>query len=181
MLPLLNAILPMLVGCASECDDGTRLDGTYAAWHALTNADAEGGTAVRDPAWPAYEAFVNGWTKWRLDWSGMGVVAVTITDAAERQGELVEGAVPQTFTGEMAASDDNCNVLRLTLSGDWDTPSGETLTFSYAADLTFVGEQLNGTFTYDDTMASTGAAGLTAARGEISAVLQADGEFDTGL
>lgn len=174
--------LASLVGCASECDDRARVDGTWAVWHVLTNAAPQGGAATRDPAWPAYEALVNGWTRWDMAWSEVGVVTLQITDAAERQGELTDSApTVQSYTGQLADGEDNCNRLALSFAGDWDTPSGETLTFTYAADLTFVGEGLNGTFRYDDTMASTGAAGLSGATGEVTAVLQAPDTFDTGF
>jgi hypothetical protein len=174
--------LASLVGCASECDERARVDGTYAAWHTFTESAEPGAPTSRDPAWPAYEAFVNGWSRWDLAWSDVGVVTLQITDAAERQGELTDGApTVQSYTGQMLEGEDNCNRLALSFAGDWDTPSGETLTFTYAADLTFVGDRLNGTFSYADTMASTGAAGVSGVTGQVTAVLQSDDTFDTGF
>jgi len=174
-LPLM--IFLSLTGCSSECDDPSRINGTYAVYQAILNGGGDG--AVPDPAWPAYEALVNGWTKWEVTWTTSGTVNLTITDANERQGDLSEINPPaQSYSGTLTADEASCNRLNLELAGTWNT-SAEALTFSYTANLVFVGDHLGGTFTYEDTL-SDGSPGITGAEGEFLGTLQTDG-FDTGF
>jgi hypothetical protein len=186
-LALLLPILSSLTACTSECDDATRMNGTWAFFHAVGNVGAEGSATV-DEAYPSYEVFVNGWTRWEIAWSAAQTVTVRLTDVAERQGDYGTGT-EQTFQGTMVSSEANCNRVRLDLEGTWATVSGSAHAFTYGADLTFTGGGLSGTFDYSDTWTGTvdGEDGpeqvsgaLEGATGEVRAAYQAEG-FDTGF
>ena len=187
MRALFIVLLPLLGGCSSECEDPTRINGTWAMFHAVQNL-VEGGATV-DDAYPTYEVIPNGWTRWEVTWTAAGTATIRVTDAAERQGDY-GGEAEQTYVGTMASSEANCNALHLDVAGDWLAASGSTHTFSYAADLTFTGDGLAGTFAYDDTWtasvtddegnAQDVSGALTGATGSVQGVLQTDG-FDTGF
>lgn len=187
MRALFVVLLPLLGACSSECDDPTRINGTWAMFHAVQNL-GEGGATV-DDAYPTYEVIPNGWTRWEVIWTAAGTATLRVTDAAERQGDYGD-AGEQSYVGTMASTEGNCNALRLDFAGDWQAASGSVHAFTYAADVTFTGSGLAGTFAYDDTWTGTrvdaeGAAqdvsgALTGATGSVQGVLQADG-FDTGF
>jgi hypothetical protein len=192
-LALLLPIAASLTACTSECDDATRVNGTWAFFHAVGNVGTEGGATV-DENYPSYDVFVNGWTRWEIAWSAAGNVTVRMTDAPERQGDY-GAAAEQTFQGTMISSEDNCNRVRLDLEGTWDGASGSQHAFTYGADLTFTGDGLAGAFAYSDTwsqtydtndtgdgsqVGQTVEGALTGATGEVRAAYQTEG-FDTGF
>lgn len=179
MLPLL---LALIAGCDSDCEDASRLNGEYAMWHSVLNANQEGG-ATMDEAYPSYEVFVNGWSRWDLTWSASGgTFAAAISDVAELQSGG-EATTPVTYDGTLTSRDDNCNAFDLALTGQFEAASGTTHDFAYTAELVYYGDDVAGHFTYEDTWSGAdGASGaLTGAAGDVYGVLQTDGAFDTGF
>ncbi len=198
------SVVLLLVGCDADCDDPARINGTYAAFHALFNAsgttsdgDDTGDTGDTDTtakAGPAvvegyddvsYALFANGWSQWGLTWAeSTGSLKVAAADARERMGDpgLVDG---QTFTwqGQLTQGGTNCNAFDLVMNGVYTTSAGTSHTFDYTSSLTWQGDALAGTFTYADTFSGAdGASGsITAATGEVSLVAQPDDAFDTGF
>lgn len=177
-------LIALFAGCDAECKDPTRLnDMTWAMWHVAL--DASGESSV-DSNYPTYQVFSNGWSKWDLAWAQNGAdVNVEITDAKERQGDLNDAIVPttQSFTGQLLASEENCNALTLELEGDFETTSGTVHTFQYAADLVFTGEHLNGRYTYSDSYAGEGVTGqMSEVHGDVWGTAEdGGGDFDTGF
>ncbi len=180
MRPLvLLLVLPAVGGCASECDDPTRIEGTWAVWHHLTNVGVDGGATV-DEAYPSYEVFANGWSRWAITWSKGSTGSIEITDAAERAGAYGD-PIPQNFQVTMKAADDNCNRIALSFASEFATVSRTNHVFTYVADLTWTGDEFAGTYTYDDTWSGNGQTGaLTGGVGELRAARQDEG-FETGF
>ena len=200
------SVVLLLVGCDADCDDPARINGTYAAFHAMFNATGEGSDGVTGDtgdtgdtdttakAGPAvvegyddlsYALFANGWSQWALTWAeSTGSLKVAAADARERMGDpaLVDG---QTFTwsGQLTQDGTNCNAFDLVMRGIYTTSSGTTHDFDYTSSLTWQGEALSGTFTYADTFSGAGgtSGSITAATGEVSLVGQPSGQFDTGF
>lgn len=182
-------LVAFLAGCDADCEDASRINGEYAMWHSVLNANQEGG-ATMDEAYPSYEVFINGWSRWNLTWSASGgTVSAEITDVPELQsGGEGASSTPETFSGTLTSADDNCNVFNLDLSGDFTTASGSTHAFTYTAEMVFYGDNMSGTFAYDDTWSKPGEDGaaptsgqLAGASGDLQAVRQTDGTFDTGF
>jgi hypothetical protein len=184
----LATLLSTLAGCDSDCADTSRINGTYAMWHTVLNAGADGG-ATADEGYPSYQVFINGWSKWKITWSsGSGTVNADITDIAEYQGDFNDGSTTsQSFEGTMAENDDNCNTFTLHLTGDFETTVDTVNSFTYDATMAYMGDHVAGTFTYTDTYTGTAedgsptSGGLSGASGDLSGTLQTDGKFDTGF
>jgi hypothetical protein len=179
---MLTLTIALLAGCDADCDDTTRLNQTWAMWHAPL--DATGGITA-DENYPTYQVFSNGWSKWKIAWSQDAAnVDVEITDAAERQGNLNTGApAAQKFSGQLLASEDNCNALVLDLTGEFETTSGTRHAFDYTANLVYYGEHLAGTYTYSDTWTSEDTSGaMSEIHGDVRGTAEdADAGFDTGF
>lgn len=181
-------LLAALVGCDSDCEDASRIKGEYAMWHTVLNAGQDGG-ATMDEAYPSYDVFVNGWSRWNITWSAAGgTVQASVTDVLEIQsdGEADE-AVEAQLAGTLVSQDDNCNVFDMALSGTYETAADTTHTFNYASRFVFYGDHIAGDYTYSDTwegLDSTGAPTsgyLENAAGDMYGTLQTDGTFDTGF
>ena len=191
-------LLAMFGACDADCDNPGRVNGSYAVFHDVLNvgdsatedsgtAKAEGGKAVADNYDSvSYSTFINGWTHWDLTWSsGTGKVAIIANDAKERMGD--PGAVigdTFTWTGSLAATEDNCNTFDLSVKGTWSTSLDTDHSFKYDAQLTWTGDGMGGTYTYSDTYTQGDnldpVGGITNAKGEAFFVAQGDG-FDTGF
>lgn len=186
---MLALLLAALVGCDSDCEDPSRIKGEYAMWHTVLNANqADGGGATMDENYPSYDVFVNGWSRWTLNWAEAGgQVTTTILDVAEVQSDESAEATEAELSGTLTSQDDNCNVFDLGLNGTYDTTADTTHTFEYVASFVFYGDHIAGDFTYTDTwegVDSDGnpvAGGLTGATGDLYGTLQTDGSFDTGF
>ncbi|MDP2306347.1 MAG: hypothetical protein Q8P18_10000 [Pseudomonadota bacterium] len=183
---LLSTVL-LGTGCDSDCVDTSRVNGTYAMWHTTLNT-AEGGDATVSESYPSYDVFVNGWSKWKINWSaGSDTINADITDVAESQSgpDAVVGTT-QSFAGSLTSSADDCNTFAMHVEGSFETRADTTHAFMYDANVVYVGDHLNGTFTYSDTFTGTAEDGsavsgmLENATGELSGTLQIDG-FDTGF
>jgi hypothetical protein len=179
---MLSLTIALLAGCDADCEDTTRLNHTWAMWH--DPLDAEGGVSA-DESYPTYQVFANGWSKWTFAWAQDGAnVDVEIADARERQGDLNDGTPEtQAYSGQLLASDENCNALSLELSGIFETTSGTRHTFSYASDFTFYGDHLAGTYTYSDTWSDgTSSGAMSEIHGEVRGTAEDSGsDFDTGF
>lgn len=186
VLPV-SLIALLSTGCDSDCADTSRVNGTYAMWHAALNT-AEGGGATVSENYPSYEVFINGWSKWKINWSaGTDAINADITDVGEAQsGPDASAGTTQPFSGTLTSSADDCNVFAMHIEGNFETASDTTHAFVYDADVVYVGDHLNGTFTYSDTFTGTAEDGtavsgmLESATGELSGTLQID-TFDTGF
>ncbi|MES2638276.1 MAG: hypothetical protein V4850_02310 [Myxococcota bacterium] len=181
------ALALLASGCDSDCADSSRVNGTYAMWHTALNT-GEGGGATVSENYPSYEVFINGWSKWKINWSsGTDTINADITDVAEPQSGP-DGLVgtTQPFAGSLTSSADDCNVFAMHIEGNFETTSDTMHAFVYDASMVYVGDHLNGTFTYSDTFTGTAEDGtatsgmLENATGELSGTLQIDG-FDTGF
>ncbi len=188
-LAILALVAPLAAGCGSDCADATRVNGTYAMWHSITNLAADEGGASVNADYPSYQVFANGWSKWKLTYqSADGTLNADITDVAEVQGDFNEGgALAQSYAGTLTSAEDNCNVFALHLEGDFETSADTVHTFVYDATLVYLGDHLNGTHAYSDTYVSsldgsTNTGGLTGAEGDANGTLQVEGGgFDTGF
>jgi hypothetical protein len=178
-----SLLIAFTAGCDTDCADTSRLNGTYAMWHNVLNMGAAG-TATVSEDYPAYQMFINGWSKWTIKASTSGGTFNTdILDVAEFQGDYNDSdPTTQAFAGTLTASDTNCNSEALHLEGEFNTTSGTVHTFTYDAETVYVGDHITGTFTYTDTYAGAdgSSGGLTGAEGELNGTLQVDG-FDTGF
>jgi hypothetical protein len=198
-------------GCDPDCDDGRRVDGTYAVFHAIQNtgasetptssAGADSGEAGEtgeaeaghaqisgDYATYAYGTLVNGWTRWTMTWvPSQEKARLEVIDAKERMGDVAEGVgsvVTHDFEAKLAAGDDNCAAFAMSMSGTWNNPLGTTHTFHYSADFADSGDHLSGRFLYSDiAMLPDGveAGSINAAEGEFVAVAKDAENFDTGF
>ncbi len=204
---LLFALL--FAGCDADCDDPTRINASYAAFHDILNikgAADESDTAPEDTAGGetsetvvaeedqatasgydalSYSIFANGWSRWDLTLSAStGKLKITAFDARERMGDpgAVDGQ-PFTWSGDLVEHADNCNIFDVSVRGDNVTSQGTTHSFVYAATMSWQGSGLAGVYTYSDTYAGEdGSIGALAnARGEVILVEQASGGFDTGF
>jgi hypothetical protein len=161
------------------------VNGTYAIWHTVDNT-SDG--AVVSEGYPSYGVFVNGWSKWKINWAaGSETLSADITDVAEAQsGSEAEVGPTQTFSGSFVRSEADCNAFAMHLDGVFDGTSGSSHLFVYDAELVYMGDHLNGTFAYTDTFTASAAdgsalsGGLTGATGELKGILQID-SFDTGF
>ncbi|MDP2317304.1 MAG: hypothetical protein Q8P41_30755 [Pseudomonadota bacterium] len=184
-LPL--SLLALLsTGCDSDCADTSRVNGTYAMWHTVLNAGEGGATASEN--YPTYDVFINGWSKWKINWSaGSDTINADITDVAEAQSgpDGVVGTA-QAFSGSLTSSAEDCNVFAMHIEGNFETTADTTHAFIYDADVVYMGDHLSGTYSYADTFTGTAEDGssisgqLENATGEVSGTLQIDG-FDTGF
>ncbi|GDX82038.1 hypothetical protein LBMAG42_38490 [Deltaproteobacteria bacterium] len=188
---LLALLLP---GCDADCDDPTRINGSYAAFHDILNMGApeDAGKAAAGDAGTAegyddvsYAVFANGWSRWDLTWAAStGKLKITAFDSKERMGDpgLVNG---QSFTwsGDLVEHPDNCNNFDLAVRGELVTSMGTTHNFKYDATLAWQGSGLAGTYTYTDGFTGEdGSAGaLTNAKGDVFLVEQGSEGFDTGF
>jgi hypothetical protein len=188
---MLRTVLPVSLlallstGCDADCADASRLNGTYAMWHTVLNTST-GATVSED--YPGYGVFVNGWSKWKVNWAaGSDTVSADITDVAEGQsGPAGAVGTTQPFSGSFVPSAKDCNAFTMHLDGVFEGTSGSSHLFVYDAELVYMGDHLNGTFAYTDTFTATAedgsalSGGLTDATGEVQGTLQIDG-FDTGF
>lgn len=174
-------------GCDADCADTSRINGTYAMWHTVLNAGEEGGATVSED-YPSYDVFVNGWSKWKVNWSaGNDTINADITDVAEVQsGPDATVGTTQAFSGSLVASEADCNAFTMHIEGNFTSKARTTHAFIYDAQLVYVGDHLNGTFTYSDSYTGTDSDGeaisgaLENATGEVTGTLQIDA-FDTGF
>ncbi len=182
-----SLIALLATGCDADCADTSRVNGTYAMWHTVLNTADEGGATVSEN-YPSYDVFVNGWSKWKINWSaGSDTVNADITDVAEAQ-DGPDGAVgtTQAFSGSLTSSASDCNVFTMHIEGDFASKADTTHAFVYDAQVVYVGDHLNGTFSYTDSFVGVDADGaaisgaLENATGEVSGTLQIDA-FDTGF
>lgn len=196
-------------GCDADCDDPARINGSYAAFHAILNIQGEANesdTAPEDTAGAdaskvaaadedsaaasgyaalSYSIFANGWSRWNLTRSAStGKLKITAFDARERMGDpgLVDGQ-PFIWSGDLVEHADNCNIFDVSVRGEQVTSRGTTHSFVYEATMSWQGTGLAGVYTYADTfVGEDGSIGAMAnARGEVILVKQASGGFDTGF
>lgn len=183
ILPVSLVVL-LAAGCDSDCQDASRLNGTYAMWHSFTNVGA-GGTVTPSEDYPSYTMFVNGWSKWKVKASTTGGSFNTdITDFEDEMGDKNEGTPStQPFSGDLSVVEANCNAFTLHIEGTFETTVDTEHTFVYDADLLYTGDHLNGSFTYSDSYVGTAEDGsatsgqLDGATGEFNGTLQYD-DFD---
>lgn len=178
---MLALLVIMLTACDTDCEDASRINGTYATWHTVLNSS----DVDKSEGYPSYQMFFNGWSKWDITWqSSGGGLQADITDVAELQGDMNTLGEPatQTFSGKLTSADDNCNVFVMDLEGNFETTVGTNHTFVYHSDLVFMGDHLSGTFTYDDsyTGADDTSGEIANVKGEVSGTMQ-DDTFDTGF
>ena len=194
-------LLVLLVGCDADCDDAGRVNGIYAVFHDVLNvgdagaasgdtadqtAKAEGAAVADNYEGLSYSSFVNGWSRWDLTWSpGTGKVAILANDAKEKMGDPgASDARTFNWTGSLSEVEGNCNSFDLTVFGVWSTSADTDHSFSYDAQLTWVGDGLGGTYAYSDTYTEGDnldpKGGITNARGEVFFVATGE-EFDTGF
>jgi hypothetical protein len=195
------ALALLLAGCDADCSDPARLNGTYAAFHTVLNAEGEpaeaedtadagkaaggGGSATAtDYEELTYAVFVNGWSKWELTWAAStGQLKVATVDAKERMGDPGEVTGEKfTWSGKLVEAEDNCNRFDLTVKGQFSTSESTDHLFTYSADLVWEGSGFAGTYAYSDSYSGpTSSGGLSNARGEVVLVAQPEGSFDTGF
>lgn len=130
-------------GCDPDCDDSRRVDGTYAAFHAIQNTGAtdevvalggadsgDAGEAAADEgnaqisgdyADYAYGTLVNGWTRWTMTWvPSQEKARLEVIDAKERMGDVAEGdgsVVAHDFDAKLAAEEGDCAGFTMSMSG----------------------------------------------------------------
>lgn len=159
-------LLPLLTGCDPDCTDFDRIDGTWEVWMTVDNVPREGteGGLVLSEGYPTEELFVNGATRWKLNYQPsserMTVLMNDVLEPTDLPGEnFVFTGVE--ISGALKQDEENCNILNLSMEDSYDASTsnftGEILTdskhdFTFDARLVYAGDQLSGTFTYSDTM-----------------------------
>jgi len=145
-------VIPALAtGCGSDCDDAGRLDGTWTVsswvqgedWQVsgfdVDSADeATAQQAAVDQAALLSQVFVNGDTTWELARKGDGDTFTLSIDN-------------QSFDARMVEQKGACNALDLTFQGAWTGADDSVHTFKFVGEVTFLGEDLTGTWKYTDS------------------------------
>ncbi len=159
-------LLPLLTGCDPDCTDFDRIDGTWSVWMTVDNVPRDGseGGLVLSEGYPTEELFINGTTKWKLNYQASSErTTVLMNDVLEPTDLPGENDVftQVEISGSLKQDPDNCNVLDLAMEDSYEASTtaftGEILTesnhdFNFSATLVYAGDQLSGTFTYSDTM-----------------------------
>lgn len=154
---MLLFVLALALGCESECQSDTRMNGDYAVWSYVTApTDELSGENVADYPWPGM--FFNGWSVWSLEFvSGQGNVKLEIDD--------------QPFTAEFFRAPEDCRDFTLDFAGTYLTTTGSTHAFEWHGDMAYQGPHLTGTWNYRDTWSNTGldqSGSIDVPEGEIS-------------
>ncbi|MED5369966.1 MAG: hypothetical protein VX899_03040 [Myxococcota bacterium] len=162
--------LVALVACASECDDMSRVNGTYEVLSTVNTFEPE--DAAEDM--PTYSVFFNGLWDWDLQYQrDSGNLRLKI-DGQETTARLTEGAgscnrfglrIPAwTFVGDA------------TELGDAE-PVDANHALEWEAELVWQGEELSGTYTVIDEWSTTdGLSGSMSATGTVAGTLVEDTE-----
>ncbi len=151
-----------LFGCASECDDLARINGTYEVLSTVNTHEPEDVGEM-----PTYSAFFNGIWDWDIQYlRDSGNVRLKI-DGQETTARL---------TNEGSCNAISLNVPSWEFIGDAtelgdEEPVDAVHGVVWAADLVWQGEEISGSYTVEDTWSTTdGLSGSMSAQGSISGV-----------
>lgn len=198
---LILPVLALLTGCDSDCENTKRMDGVWAMWHQVGNSPDAGGDSplTLSADYPTEQLFVNGWSRWKFTrQAASNAVALDVIEVSEKTD--IPGVnrmlSDSSFSGSYTENSDNCNMFDINIKDGYVASAVDdnqvslgsyTHTFEYEAHLLFVGDHIQGSFTYADTFEGQDGGGFPAS-GEISGVtgtviatLQTDSTFDTGF
>jgi hypothetical protein len=140
LLPL--CLLPLLTACQTDCDDFGRFDGDWVAWSHDSSGEAAvtgyDGDELEEAQAIAAATFANGGRTWTLQY----------VPNSEALRVKLDG---QAWDGKFTPEPDNCNIFALTFGGEYGSDRGSVHSFEWSGQLTFLGDQLNGTFSYADS------------------------------
>jgi len=147
----LLALPALITGCGSDCDDIARLDGSWVVsswvggddWQVsgfdTTSADVETAQqAAIDQASLLSQVFANGESQWELARKGDGDTFTLSIDN-------------QAYDARMIEQKGACNALDLTFQGAWTGADSSIHTFKFVGEVTFLGDELTGTWKYTDS------------------------------
>lgn len=168
----LGLVAVVATGCDPDCADPSRIDGLWSmsansSTDAASLTVAQGAESIDDVAL-LWGILPNGESTWDLKYI-----------PANQSYTLIVG--DQSYRATQEADADNCNRMKLRFSGDWASDYGAAHQFDWRGDLTWSGDEIGGTFTYEDTWTVDGAAGtISIPAGEIRGQRGASAA-DTGL
>jgi hypothetical protein len=156
--------LALAGGCDPDCADPGRIDGIWSVRGNATNDAAElkitqessQDITINEPEL-VYGVFANGPSSWDVKY-------------VPANGKYTIIIAEQTFKATHEPDADNCNAFALRFSGDFAADDGAEHQFDWQGNLTWSGDEMGGTFAYDDTWTLDGAAGtITIPKGELIA------------
>ena len=133
------AALAATAGCDADCDDPSRIDGTYNVFSSVAASDQITGENVE--FYPLEDAFFNGWSRWELKYiPSNDTFQLSLDD--------------QPFSATYSESAENCNTFTLDFQGTYTTEV-TSHDFVWSGELTYMGTHLGGTWSYQDAWSGT--------------------------
>lgn len=139
-----------LVGCGSDCDDTTRLDGDWtvdsrvsaetwqvSGFDTTASDDTTADAAAIDQADLLAQLLVNGTKTWSIARSG----------ASDDYTLRVDG---QEFDARLVPKKGACNAFDVDFTGTWAGDEGSSHNFTFDGQLTFLGDELTAAWQYSD-------------------------------
>ncbi len=165
---LLLSVTPLwAAGCDADCGNPARLDGSYRVHENTTSVDGWTVTGFDEDQTDEqttllYGVFANGLSTWDLKY----------VPADKGFRVTVDG---QQYDASYTPAQDNCNRFDLAFEGLWTNPeNGATHQFTWDGQLVWTGDELGGSFVYEDAWGLDGSTGtVTIPDGEIRATLKA--------
>lgn len=146
-------------GCDPDCGNPARIDGTYEVWQNVIDSDAVSGENLS--AYPYDDTIFNGGSEWTVKW---------VPGASSFQ-LAING---QPFTGTYSESETSCNTFDMVVEGDYPTEAGSTHALVWEGQLTWFGDELAGSFSYQDTWeneTTDGSGSINVPEGNFAGVL----------